>query len=149
MSHIRTIRRRKGQTIVIGEILFVAIGILLLSGTLVTFNMIYGTASSNLEKQSIEQVSSNIVYSLQNFKKIDGCKGKTIIEIPETVSNEPYVIAGFNPPRDEFMIKLGDTKTISKAPMSIKGAVSSSGGRIQINYDGTSALLRGVVYQQD
>ncbi len=136
-------RKRKGQNLVLEEILFIALSIVVIVGVSSTFNSINGRVSDDIEDQSAMQISNFIISAIDKLVFSNATSGFVVIEIPRTISQEIYVISGFNPARKQFMIKMGDSRKIVDVPVNVNGIVSSSGKVLKVEYDGDSVFLRG------
>ncbi|MCK4927076.1 MAG: hypothetical protein KAS11_01295 [Candidatus Aenigmarchaeota archaeon] len=139
-------KKRKGQNIVLEEILFVALSIVVLTGVSATFNSINDRVSDDFEDQNVAQISNFILSAIDRLVFANVTSGYIVLDIPSEVSRDNYIISGFNPPRKQFMIKMGDNRMITDTPVFVSGIVSSSGRSIKIEYDGSSIFLRGGMY---
>ncbi len=136
-------KKRKGQNIVLEEMLFVALGVLVLVGVSTTFSSINDRVSDDFEEQNIAQISNFILSAIDRLVFANVTSGYIVLDIPDTISRDNYIISGFNPPRKQFMIKVGNNRIITDTPVNVSGIVSSSGKSIKIEYDGSSVVLRG------
>ena len=134
---------RKGQNFVLEEVLYIALAILMLSGVQITFNSINDHVSENIESESQMQVSNFVISSIDKLVSSNITEGYIMVQIPETISSEQYIISGFNPARNKFMIKMSKSRVIINTTAPVSGIVSSSSKLLKVEYDGTSILLRG------
>jgi len=139
-------RKRKGQNLVLEEILFIALSIVVIIGISSTFNTINNRVSDDIEDQSALQISNFIISAIDKLVLANATSGFVVIDIPQTISRETYIISGFTPVRKEFMIKMGDSKQIVDVSVNVSGIVSSSGKVLKVEYDGVSVFLRGGDY---
>ncbi|NOQ55560.1 MAG: hypothetical protein GQ477_02005 [Nanohaloarchaea archaeon] len=139
-------RKRKGQNLVLEEILFIALAILIITGVSSTFNSINNRVSGDIEEQSAMQISNFIISAIDKLVYSNATSGYVVLEIPETISQERYLISGFNPPQNKFMIKMGNSRKIVDVSVNVQGIVSSSGKILKVEYDGDSIFLRGGEY---
>ena len=139
-------KKRKGQNIVLEEMLFVALGVVVLIGVSAMFSSINSRVSNDFEEQNIAQVSNFILSAIDRLVFSNATSGYVELDIPGTISSDNYIISGFNPPRKQFMIKIGNNRMITDTPVNVSGILSSSGKSIKIEYDGSSIILRGDIY---
>ncbi|MCK5372713.1 MAG: hypothetical protein KAJ20_00070 [Candidatus Aenigmarchaeota archaeon] len=139
-------RKRKGQNMVLEEILFVALGVVVLAGVSTTFNSINDRVSDDFEDQNVAQISNFVLSAIDRLVFANVTSGYIVLDIPVKISRDNYIISGFNPPRKQFMIKMGNNRMLIDAPVNVSGIVSSSGKLLKIEYDGSSVFLRGEVY---
>ena len=131
---------------VLEEILFVALGVVVLAGVSTTFNSINDRVSDDFEDQNVAQISNFVLSAIDRLVFANVTSGYIVLDIPVKISRDNYIISGFNPPRKQFMIKMGNNRMLIDAPVNVSGIVSSSGKLLKIEYDGSSVFLRGEVY---
>lgn len=139
-------KRRKGQNLVLEEILFVGLGVFVLAGLSITFNSLNNHVSDDFEDQNILQISNFVLSAVDRLVFANATEGYIVLKIPDKISRDNYIISGFNPPRNQFMIKVGDNNKVVDAPVDIRGIVSSSNKILKVEYNGTSIFLRGDLY---
>lgn len=139
-------RKRKGQRLVFEEILFIGIGVFLLAGISLMFNIMNDSVSDDFEDQNVMQISNFILSAIDKFILSNATSGYMVLRIPGKISMDNYIISGFNPPRKEFMIKMGDNRKIIDSPVDVSGIVLSSGKILKVEYNGSSVFLRGGEY---
>ncbi|MEA2003385.1 MAG: hypothetical protein U9O53_00305, partial [archaeon] len=111
-----------------------------------TFNSINDRVSDDFEDQNVAQISNFILSAIDRLVFANVTSGYVVLDIPVELSRDNYIISGFNPPREQFMIKMGNNRMLIDAPVNVSGIVSSSGKLLKIEYDGSSIFLRGDVY---
>lgn len=136
-------RRKKGQYLVIEEILLFGMGLAIFGGTLlIAENFKEGTTQtiSEIKIMEVSQVLLNGIYTLQKINNT----AKITMNIPETIASEEYVIVGSKNQKELVIYNSKEVFVKIKTPVYVSGTVHSTNGKILLMTNGSKVFIRGV-----
>ena len=127
-------KKRKGQNIVIEEVLLVGMGIILLIGLTSVFTMAKDEISISIQKQEASQIG-NYINGHINRLALNNITGTMTIPIPSEVNDRYYMIEGYESgAKKEFFIMLSAHVQNINTSVPVKGIATSQNGLLFINH---------------
>lgn len=136
-------KRRKGQALVIEEIIFIGLGVMLLVGIGSIFNSMSGRASEGVEVLMAEEVANTIAASADKLAAANAT-GRISVDVPETINNKDYYVEGYG--EMKLVVRMEGLIITRNVTAPVTGAAHSSYGRVAVSYNRSHITLRGESY---
>lgn len=133
---------RKGQYLIIEDVMLFGVGIMLLAGVAGIFAMINSSVQEiSLEYQQKEV--ANVIATRALTYRMTGATGSISIKIPEKIAGEEYDVIAFAESGTSMIVVGSNTETPAKvySPLPSSGRYSGS-KKIILDYDGEKLRLR-------
>ena len=136
-------QKRKGQYLIVEDVLLFGVGIALLAGIAATFVIFNDSLIEKTKESQYNELGNLIITSAQIYKTLE-TKGQIYIKAPSTIAGDTYEIVAFKEDDKDVVIVGVNTEYEVKmnVPLPIRGKFSSS-ERILLEYDGSIVSLRG------
>ena len=126
-------RKRKGQSMVIEEVILMSMGVIILIGLTSIFTMTKNEVSTAIQKEETSHVG-NFIKGHMNRMILNNITGVISLSLPRKINNEYYIIQGYESGvKKEFFIMLSDYIYTVKVPVPITGSSVSDNGELMIN----------------
>ncbi len=136
-------RKRKGQTLILEEVMMFALGILIIIGMIFIFDEINNGILEFVEKGEAEEVNSYIKSHIMSLKNMDCTKCHITIKIPEYIGGKEYTIYGEENKKKILIHNNGQLWNEKNVSVEVIG-LSRGSSMLRLEYYNGLVMIRGV-----
>ncbi len=139
--------KRKGQYLVVGEMLIFAIGLIITISLVALFNSIDSRISEPTKNVQSAEVANVITAALYQLRELDESGATIKLKIPKEIKGEEYAITGGG--KMLYIIMENGERMNFTVPVNVRGRLESgTTGMLQMKYLNKSAgvLMQSVSY---
>lgn len=135
--------RRKGQALVLEEMMMVVLGIILVAGIIFLFSNINERILEHVEEEQAEEVNGYIKSNIELLKSMDCTKCFVVINVPDNIGGKSYTVIG-SKNRKNILIHNNDGLWNEKNLTVEFVGMSHGYDMLQLKYEGGIVYLKGV-----
>lgn len=136
-------KKRKGQVLILEEMIMFGLGVTIIAGTIFLFNYINDKILEHIENDQAEEIASYIQSHVTSLYSIDCTKCYITVKIPERIGKNTYTILGED---SKNTLLIHDNNRIwneKSLPVMLSGTEEGS-GMLRLEYSNGEIILRGV-----
>ena len=136
-------RRRKGQVLILEEMIMFGLGVTIIAGTIFLFNYIDEKIMEHIEADQAEEIASYIQSHVTSLNSIGCTKCYITVKIPQTIGRNKYTILGED---SKKMLLVHDSNRIwneKNIPIVVSG-IEEGSSTLRLEYSDGQIILRGV-----
>ncbi len=135
-------RRRKGQNLIVEEVILVGISIVVLSGIVAMFSIMEDRVGESIREVSGKVVGESIVFNIERMMEYNN-KGSVSLSIPVEIGSQGYSII-VNGNKLFLRFENGESHAFELyGSTPVVGGSSSAMGRITLRHNGTAIIIGG------
>lgn len=142
-SHCRGTKARKGQTLILEEMMMFTLGIMIVAGTIFIFSEVNNEILEFVREEQAEEINSYIKSNIATLESMNCTQCHITLEIPEQIGGHAYTIYG---EEDKKKILLHDNEKLwNEKNLSVELYGTSHGSRmLRLEYNDGVITMRGV-----
>ena len=122
-------KKRKGQNLVLEEVILMSMGIIILLGLTSVFTLTKNEVSSAIQEQEANHIGNHIIGHISEIT-LNNITGTTTIEIPRQINSRYYIIQGYE---NKILLTFQDYSYTMDTSVKINGSATSQYGSLFIN----------------
>ena len=126
-------KKRKGQNLVLEEVILMSMGIIILVGLTSVFSLTKDEVSSAIQEQEAKHIGNYIKGHISEMT-LNNITGTIDLNIPKQINGRYYIIQGYETAtKKELSITFNDFSYTTTTPVPVEGSATSQYGSIFIN----------------
>ena len=144
MQQTKTIaRRRKGQILIMEEVIMFGLGVTIIAGTIFLFTYISDKILEHVEDDQAEEIASYVQSHVTTLDSIGCTKCYMTVKIPQSIGRQKYTILGEDSKKTLLIHDHNRIWNEKKLPLTLSGMEEGS-SMLRLEYNDGKIILRGV-----
>ncbi len=136
-------RRRKGQVLILEEMIMFGLGVTIVAGTIFLFNHINDKILEHVENDQAEEIASYIQSHITTLDSIGCTKCYITVKIPERIGKNTYTILGEDSKKTLLIHDNNRVWNEKSIPVILSG-IAEGNSMLRLEYSDGEIILRGV-----